>query len=133
MYFTYMATRPTRRAAHASPTLRARDLVVLLVLSDGDLHGYGIMKEVSRQSGGSVRLEVGSLYRALDRLLEGGLIEETEAPAEGATLATDGERRRYYRLTPFGRQMAQAEAERLRAVLRLATAKGLIGARSETP
>ncbi|HVT59740.1 MAG TPA: helix-turn-helix transcriptional regulator [Thermoanaerobaculia bacterium] len=113
---------------------------MLLVLSDGDLHGYGIMKEVERESRGTVRLGVGSLYRTLSRLLDSRLIEEAgggaDAKGAAARLAAAREReeqRRYYRLSPFGRQVAKAEAERLREVLRLARAKGLVEAAGDTP
>ncbi|MGE0362435.1 MAG: PadR family transcriptional regulator [Vicinamibacterales bacterium] len=94
---------------------------ILLALAAGDQHGYAIMQEVARRSDGAVALHPGSLYRALARLLEDALIVELEArPAAG-----DDERRRYYRLTPLGRAVARAEAERLRALLRAAEARAL--------
>jgi DNA-binding PadR family transcriptional regulator len=69
---------------------------ILLALAEGELHGYSVMREVERRSGGAVTLHPGTLYRALARLLESGLIEELEArPAP----AHDDERRRYYRMT----------------------------------
>jgi DNA-binding PadR family transcriptional regulator len=119
---------PSRRPQplHTALPLRPRDLFVLLVLAGGELHGYGIMKEIERESQGSVTLEVGSLYRTLSRLLHSQLIEEAEGP-EGAA-DEGGERRRYYRLSAFGRRVAEAEAERLRAVVRLAASKGLLAA-----
>jgi len=102
--------------------LKPADLFVLLVLADGPRHGYGIMKEVERQSQGSVRLEVGSLYRLIARLTETGLIEAaTDMPS-------DEERRRYYRMTRLGRCAARAEAERLLSVIELARAKRLLDA-----
>ncbi|HVT18238.1 MAG TPA: helix-turn-helix transcriptional regulator [Thermoanaerobaculia bacterium] len=118
--------------------LRPRDFFVLVVLAAGDLHGYGIMKEVERESRGSVRLEVGSLYRTLDRLLNARLIAEaggTGAPPPSAPTAPSAgsERRRCYRLTSFGRRVARAEAERLREVLRLAAVKSLLEGAGETP
>lgn len=100
--------------------LKPADLFVLLVLADGPRHGYGIMKEVERQSQGAVRLEVGSLYRLIARLSETGLIEDV--PGE----SPDGERRRDYRITALGRRIAGAEARRLEAVLDLARAKRLL-------
>lgn len=100
--------------------LKPADLFVLLVLADGPRHGYGIMKEVERQSQGSVQLEVGSLYRLIARLSETGLIEGV--PGE----SSDGERRHDYRMTPLGRRVARAEAQRLQAVLDLARAKRLL-------
>src|SRR5579859_5083331 len=98
-----MAPRGPRRSALP---LRPRDMLVLLVLADGDLHGYGIMKEVERQSQGRVPLEVGSLYRTLSRLLDAGLIEESDTAAgtspsdADVEVGTDVERRRNYRLAP---------------------------------
>src|SRR5262245_8119805 len=80
---------------------------ILLALSAGELHGYDIMREVEERSGGRVALHAGTLYRALHRLLRARLVEELdERPAR------DDERRRYYRLTPLGRGVAQAEARR---------------------
>src|SRR5262249_40942398 len=83
--------------------LKPADFHILLSLADGPLHGYGIMKEVERESAGSVRLEIGSLYRQLARMLDEGLIED----------ASGDERRRYYRITRLGRRMLKTEAERL--------------------
>jgi DNA-binding PadR family transcriptional regulator len=114
--------------------LRPRDFFVLVVLAGGDRHGYGIMKAVEAESKGSVKLEVGSLYRTLDRLLDAGLIEEAgTAAAADPDAASAAERRRNYRLTPFGRHVARAEAARLRDVVRLARAKGLLEGTGEAP
>ncbi|HEY6321012.1 MAG TPA: helix-turn-helix transcriptional regulator [Thermoanaerobaculia bacterium] len=134
-----MTTTERRRAVAEALPVRPRDFFVLLVLAGGELHGYGIMKGVERESRGSVRLEVGSLYRTLDRLLAAGLIEEAgadsaaalAAAAKGATAATaptaaDSERRRPYRLTSFGSRVMRAEAERLQEVVRMVQAKGLL-------
>ena len=136
-----MATAERRRAVAEALPVRPRDFFVLLVLAGGELHGYGIMKGVERESRGSVRLEVGSLYRTLDRLLAAGLIEEAGADAaavavKGATAATahtalDSERRRPYRLTSFGSSVMRAEAERLQEVVRMVQAKGLLGGAGE--
>jgi DNA-binding PadR family transcriptional regulator len=97
---------------------------ILLALVDGERHGYAIMKEVAERTEGGVRLGPGTLYGALKRLLEGGLVEEggeREDPELG------DERRRYYRLTDFGLQVARAEALRLDAMVRAARRKKLIG------
>src|SRR5438034_10786505 len=83
---------------------------VLLALADGEKHGYAILKEVARRTGGKVRLSAGTLYGIIHRLLGDGLIVESE---ERPDPALDDERRRYYRLTEFGRKVAVAEAERL--------------------
>jgi DNA-binding PadR family transcriptional regulator len=138
MYSTYMTITERRRAVAEALPVRPRDFFVLLVLAGGELHGYGIMKGVERESRGSVRLEVGSLYRTLDRLLAAGLIAEAgadsaAAAAKGITAATaaDGERRRPYRLTSFGSRVMRAEAERLQEVVRMVQAKGLLGRAGE--
>src|SRR5918996_5775281 len=83
---------------------------ILLALADGEQHGYSIMREVERRSAGAVRLHPGTLYRALARLLENGLIEELD---ERPDPAHDDERRRYYQLTPRGLDVARGEARRL--------------------
>ena len=92
---------------------------ILLALADADRHGYAIMKEVEDRTGGAVRLGPGTLYGAIKRLRDDGLIEERED-------ATDSERRRSYHLTPFGREVARLEAERLKAMVLTAEAKRLI-------
>ena len=94
---------------------------VLVALADGDKHGYAILKEVEERTQGKVRLSSGTLYAIIKRLLNDGLIQELdERPAE------DDERRRYYRLTTFGRQVAVAEAERMEDILIAARSKRLI-------
>lgn len=95
---------------------------ILLALADGDQHGYRIMQEVESRSDGRVTLHPGTLYRALARMLESGLIEELdERPTKG-----DDERRRYYRLTPIGIAVARAEAERLASQVKAARARRLL-------
>ncbi len=96
---------------------------ILLSLVEGERHGYAIMQEVERRSGGTVALHPGTLYRALGRLLDDRLIDELDERPAGDL---DDERRRYYRLTPFGREVARAEAERMQATLQMARAKNLI-------
>lgn len=98
---------------------------ILLALAERDLHGYGIMQDVSKRTGGAVRIGPGTLYSAIDRLLERGWIQETDAPAAAAS---DDERRRYYRLTPFGLRVAQAEARRMEQTVLDARARGLLTA-----
>jgi len=96
---------------------------ILLTLSAGEAHGYAIMQQVDLRTEGRVRLLPGTMYRAFNRLQEQGLIEETgERP--DATL--DDQRRRYYRLTDLGRQVAAAEAHRLSASVRFAAEQNLI-------
>lgn len=97
---------------------------MLVALADGEKHGYAIMKEVEQRTGGSVTLSAGTLYGIIKRLLADGMIEECRRrPAA----ALDDERRRYYRLSAFGREVAVAEAERLEQALGLARAKKLVG------
>jgi DNA-binding PadR family transcriptional regulator len=96
---------------------------VLLALAGDDLHGYAILKEVELRTSGKVKLSTGTLYGIIKRLLADGLIVERRArPAE----AHDDERRRYYRLTPQGREVAAAEAERMDEVLSIARARNLL-------
>ena len=99
---------------------------ILLALADGEQHGYSVMREVERRSAGAVALHPGTLYRALARLLEGGLIEELEARPDPEH---DDERRRYYRLTPLGIAVARAEAERIAGQLASARARKLLKVR----
>ncbi|HTZ58630.1 MAG TPA: helix-turn-helix transcriptional regulator [Acidobacteriaceae bacterium] len=101
--------------------LPAAAFQILLSLADTDLHGYGIMRQVEEQTGGRIRLGPGTLYSSIQALLEEGLIEELEQTSEPGN-----ERRRYYRLTPHGRKLARAEAERLAGVLRIARAKKIL-------
>lgn len=96
---------------------------VLLALAGDDLHGYAILKEVELRTGGKVRLSTGTLYGLIKRLLADGLIAELRSrPAE----AEDDERRRYYRLTNLGRQVAAAEAERLDEMVSVARTRNLL-------
>ena len=96
---------------------------VLLALADAERHGYGIIKEVEARTDGRVRLGPGTLYGSIKRMLEEGLIEESD---ERPDSALDDERRRYYRLTGFGRRVASAEAERLDGLVAAARAKRLL-------
>ncbi|MBV9301636.1 MAG: helix-turn-helix transcriptional regulator [Acidobacteriaceae bacterium] len=93
---------------------------ILLSLSDADLHGYGIMRQIAKQTDGRMRLGPGTLYSSIRSLLEEQLIEEVELRQEPRF---SDERRRYYRLTSAGRKLARSEAERLAGLLRIARAK----------
>ncbi|MCB9451394.1 MAG: PadR family transcriptional regulator [Anaerolineaceae bacterium] len=97
---------------------------ILLALADGEKHGYSIMREVSQITNGKIQMGPGTLYGTLKRMLEARLIEETH---ERPDPAMDDERRRYYRLTPFGERVAQAEANRLTLLLNVAHSKRLMG------
>src|SRR4051812_27422201 len=90
---------------------------ILLALVDQERHGYAIIQDVEARTGGELRLSAGTLYRSIARMVEQGLIEEvTRRPAAVA----DDERRRYYRVTPFGTDVARAEMRRLTQLVRLA-------------
>lgn len=86
---------------------------ILLALEGGERHGYGIIKEVERSTDGQIRLEPSPLYRRLKRLLDSGIVEEAD---KRPVPELDDERRRYYRLTDYGRALLAAEAQRLVAL-----------------
>lgn len=95
---------------------------ILVALADEDRHGYAVIKDVAARTGGTLKLSPGTLYRSVERMVQQGLIRETSSrPAKDM----DDERRRYYRITPFGRAVAMAESRRLAQLLALARAKGL--------
>src|SRR5215510_3248993 len=96
---------------------------ILVALADRDRHGYSIMQDVSARTDGKVRLSAGTLYSAVARMLEQGLIEELR---ESPDPENDDERRRHYRVTRLGRDVALAEARRLQDMLSQARATGLI-------
>jgi DNA-binding PadR family transcriptional regulator len=96
---------------------------VLIALADGEKHGYAILKEVARRTGGEVTLSAATLYTIVRRFVQEGVIAES---AERPDPSLDDERRRYYRLTPFGRDVAKAEAARMETALGMARAKKLI-------
>jgi len=95
---------------------------ILLALVDGQRHGYGIIRDVEARTDGAVRLGTGTLYTALARLEALALVDE---PARRPAAPDDDERRKYYRLTPLGRAVLQAETERLDALVRHARRKGI--------
>jgi DNA-binding PadR family transcriptional regulator len=95
---------------------------VLLAVAQHDRHGYAIMQDVEERTNGELRLSAGTLYRSIQRMLEQGLIAETrERPAPDL----DDERRRYYRMTPFGEAVARAELRRIEGLVRIARKQGL--------
>jgi DNA-binding PadR family transcriptional regulator len=118
-------------------------LNILLALADEERHGYGIGLEVRQRTGGKMRLGPGTLYGSLKRMVDGGLVEESEedrrGPPEeqpGGPRRYDAERRRYYRLTDFGERVLAAELTRLEVVVRTARSKGLFppsGRRASSP
>ena len=96
---------------------------ILIALADRNRHGYSIMQDVATRTEGKVQLSAGTLYSSIRRMLEQGLIEEL---AESPDPSSTDERRRYYRLTRFGRRAAAAEVARLNALLQQARATGLV-------
>ena len=90
---------------------------MLLALGEGERHGYALKREILNRTGGKLNLGSGALYGSISKMLEQGLVEESD---ERPDPHLDDERRRYYRITPLGRRVAQAEAVRLRALVRLA-------------
>src|SRR5882672_5064765 len=107
--------------------LQSATFHILIALAREDRHGYAIMQDVEERTGGELRLSAGTLYRSIQRMLEQGLIRETrDRPAP----ELDDERRRYYRITPFGEAVARAEARRMSELVRMARAQGLVPARA---
>jgi DNA-binding PadR family transcriptional regulator len=100
---------------------------ILIALADEDRHGYAIIQEVAVRTDGILKLSAATLYRSIQRMLEQGLIVEThERPAP----EDDDERRRYYRITSFGTEVARAEARRLTQLIKLARASGFVPGRA---
>lgn len=100
---------------------------ILMAVSDEDRHGYGIIQDVLTGTNGELKLSAGTLYRSIQRMLEQGLLIETrDRPAP----EDDDERRRYYRITPYGREVAKAEAQRLQQLVRLARKSGFAAGRA---
>ena len=95
---------------------------ILIALLDQERHGYAIIQDVEARTEGALRLSAGTLYRSIARMVEQGLIRET---SRRPPVALDDERRRYYRITPFGTDVARAEMRRLTELVRLARARGL--------
>jgi DNA-binding PadR family transcriptional regulator len=94
---------------------------ILMAVADEDRHGYAIIQDVATRTGGELKLSAGTLYRSIQRMLEHGLLVETrDRPAP----ELDDERRRYYRITPFGAATARAEVTRLSQLVKLARARG---------
>lgn len=90
-------------------------LHILLALAGEERHGYGIMQEVARQAEGKYKIGPGTLYDNLQKLMDQGIVEQGASPSKN-----DDPRRRYYRLTRFGRGLLAAEVERLEGVVRAA-------------
>jgi DNA-binding PadR family transcriptional regulator len=102
------------------PALTPAVFHIMLALAQGERHGYGILKEVLRQTDGSVRLGPGTLYGTLQRLTDMNWVEEASGPASA------DERRRYYRLTRLGRRALEDEVSRLDTLVRAARAQRVV-------
>jgi DNA-binding PadR family transcriptional regulator len=98
---------------------------ILMAVADEDRHGYGIIQDVLTSTNGKLKLSAGTLYRSIQRMLEQGLLVETRERPED-----HDERRRYYRITPLGREVAKAEAQRLQQLVRLARRSGFAPGRA---
>lgn len=96
---------------------------ILMALAEDDRHGYAIIQHVADRTGGGVRLSAGTLYRSIQRMLEEGLLVEIDDRPDPEE---DDERRRYYRITQLGRNVARAEAQRLIDLVKMARASGFV-------
>ena len=104
--------------------LPVSEFQILLALADEERHGYAIRREVAERTAGDVQLGPGTLYGSIKRMVNSGLIAESD---ERPDPELDDERRRYYRITPLGRKVAVAEARRMERLVRIARAKRLLG------
>jgi DNA-binding PadR family transcriptional regulator len=116
-----MTIRRTAPAPETLLPLGVPTLHVLLALGSDRLHGYAVLQRLERESGGRERMLPGTLYSTLAKMLDAGLVEEVESELPG-----DDPRRRYYRVTPFGREVARAEAARLERLVGLARKRRLL-------
>ena len=117
-------TPPNRSATDDLLPLNPPVFHVLLALSRGERHGYAMMREVAADTDGTIKLGPGTLYYSLQKMLERGLIAESD---ERTDPEHAGERRRYYRITPFGRDVAEAESRRLERAVELARSRAFLG------
>ena len=104
--------------------LPVSEFQILLALADEERHGYAIRREVAERTDGDVQLGPGTLYGSIKRMVNSGLITESD---ERPDPELDDERRRYYRITPLGRKVAAAEARRMERLVGIARAKRLLG------
>lgn len=111
------------RPAEALLPLKPVDLLVLSMLSAGERHGYGIRQDILEHTNGALALEAGNLYRTIRHLEADGLLDESP---RRSSRDEDDERRRYYRLTPFGRRVLGAELQRVRRLVRLGEERRVI-------
>ena len=119
-------SRPSRTSSEPSAQLPLTVPVfhILVSLADRDLHGYAMIQDILQRTDGEVRLTASTLYTAIRRLLDAGMVDEVDDPRRGP--GGDDERRRYYRMTSYGREVAQLEAARLERAAGMARAKRLL-------
>lgn len=103
--------------AKALLPLRSVEYHILLALADEERHGYAIMQETAERTGGLLKLDPATLYRALRRMVKAGLVADSDRRKDPGA---DDERRRYYQVTPLGREVALHETERLEDLVRAA-------------
>lgn|SRR5690349_17969504 len=103
--------------------MRSIEFEILLTLAAGERHGYGIIQDIEARAAGRTSVETGTLYRALQRLVEEDLVKPTGAPR---AVAGEDERRRFYAITPAGRRAATDEARRLASLVAVARAARLL-------
>ena len=108
--------------------LPAATFHILLALAEGDRHGYAIIQDVAARTNGELKLSAATLYRSVQRMLDQGLIVETRERPEPDE---DDERRRYYRITDYGTQVARAEARRLMQLVKFARESGFAPAKGK--
>lgn len=118
-----------RNTAIASP-VSPQVFQILLSLLDGQMHGYALIQDIRRRTGGEVVLTASTLYAAVKRLLAGRWIEEVEPETPPPD---HDDRRRYYRITALGRAAARAEAQRLERLTAMARDKRLLGGLGSAP
>jgi len=114
-----MPSRDQSTAADLTP-LSPAVFHILLSLGEGERHGYAVKREIAARTQGKLKLGPGVLYGSINKMLELGLIEES---ADRPDPHLDDERRRYYRITAYGRKVAQAEALRMRELVQLAASR----------
>jgi DNA-binding PadR family transcriptional regulator len=114
------------KAARGTKPLTSANFYILFALADGEQHGLGVAAEIAERTGGDVELGPGTLYTAIQKLQNLGMIEESANPPRGAK---NDSRRRYYRITPAGRRAVQAEAERLERIVDAAIEKRILTGR----
>ena len=125
-----------QRTNDMPPTKQPEDLLpltppvfhILVALSEGERHGYGIMRQVAEDTDGALQLGTGTLYGCLQRMLAAGLVEESDWRPDPQL---DDERRRYYRITTLGTRVVKAEAKRLAVALNAARARRLLPRNSD--